>query len=262
MRLDLVLPQNGRGRSVYIDLPLHALRVTFMSAVVITGASQGIGQAIAEAFAKEPESDLALLARSTQRLGAVARRCSSYGARAAAYTCDVTDDDAVARVAARILATHGAPGVLVNNAGHFQPGAVLETTPEQFRRQLSINLTSAFTVTRAFLEAMISRGRGHIFFMGSVVSLKAYPGAAAYSAAKHGLLGLARVVREETKTAGIRVTSVLPGATLTPSWDGVSIPEERFMPAEDIALAIVQAHRLSGRSVVEEILLRPQEGDI
>ena len=233
-----------------------------MPTVVVTGASQGIGQAVAEAFAKEPEARLALVSRSQDKLDAVAARCRARGAEAGVFVCDVTDDAAVRDTAQAILTQWGAPDVLVNNAGLFQPGTVAETSPELFRRQVAVNLTSAFVVTQAFLKPMIERGRGHLFYMASVASIRAYEGGAAYCAAKHGLLGLARVVREETKPLGLRVTILLPGATLTPSWAGVDLPEERFMPPEDIARAIVDIYHLSDRTVVEELLLRPQLGDI
>jgi NAD(P)-dependent dehydrogenase (short-subunit alcohol dehydrogenase family) len=152
--------------------------------------------------------------------------------------------------------------VLVVNAGAFTPGSIFETTPASFRAQLDANLTSAFLTTHAFLTAMAARGSGHLFYLGSVASLRGYAGGAAYSAAKHGVLGLARVVREETKAHGLRVTTLLPGAARTPSWDGTDVPDERFMPAEDVAALAVAAWKLSGRSVVEEVLVRPQLGDL
>lgn len=233
-----------------------------MPTVVITGASQGIGRAIAEAFAQEPDARLALLARTTSKLEATAEHCRQHGAEAAVYPCDVTQEAAVQHSAYQILDAWGAPDVVVNNAGAFQPGAFRETTLDQFRAQVDANLTSAFLVTQAFLDAMLERGAGHFFFMGSVASIKAYPGGVAYCAAKHGLLGLARVVREEMKGEDIRVTTLLPGATYTPSWEGSELPEDRFMPPTDIAQTVVNAWHLSDRSVVEEILLRPQEGDV
>jgi NADP-dependent 3-hydroxy acid dehydrogenase YdfG len=109
---------------------------------------------------------------------------------------------------------------------------------------------------------MRARGAGHLFFMASVAALQAYPGNAGYCAAKHGVRGLARVVREETKDEGVRVTTIIPGATRTPTWDGVDLPDERFMPPDDIARAVVDAYHLSDRTVMEEMLLRPQEGDV
>ncbi len=233
-----------------------------MPLILITGASQGIGAAMAEAFAAEPDARLALLARNRKRLEAVAERCRRLGAETGVFPSDVTDDDAVRKTARAILDRWGAPDVLVNNAGRFEPGDALATTPEAFRAQVAVNLTSAFVVTHAFLPAMVARGSGHVFFLGSVASVKAYPGGLAYCAAKHGVLGLARAVREDTKDRGIRVTALLPGATLTPSWDGVDLPAERFMPAEDVARAAVDVYRLSDRSVVEELLIRPQLGDL
>ncbi|MDX1546354.1 MAG: SDR family oxidoreductase [Rhodothermales bacterium] len=233
-----------------------------METIVITGASQGIGRSVAEVFAAEPDVRLALLARSADRLEATAEACRAHGAEAAAYPCDVTDDAAVHETAQQILDAWGPPDVLVNNAGFFEPGGIAETPPASFRAQVAVNLTSAFVVTQAFLGPMLTRGRGHVFFLGSVASIRGYPSGAAYCAAKHGVLGLARALREETKDRGVRVTTLLPGATLTPSWEGVDLPEERFMPAEDIAHALLGAYRLSPRSVVEELLLRPQLGDV
>ncbi len=233
-----------------------------MSVIVVTGASQGIGRAIAEAFAREPEAHIALVARNQEKLAAVAKACEALGASASIFPCDVTDEAAVAGMAQGVLDTLGVPDVLINNAGVFQPGSLLETTLASFRQQIDVNLISAFSVTQQFLQSMLDRNSGAIFYMASVAALKAYPGGAAYCAAKHGLLGLARSVREETRDTGIRVTTLLPGATLTPSWDGVELPEERFMPAEDIAKAVRDVYHMSARTVVEEMVLRPQQGDI
>jgi NAD(P)-dependent dehydrogenase (short-subunit alcohol dehydrogenase family) len=233
-----------------------------MPIIVITGASQGIGKAASLAFAGEPGARLALLARNESRLNETAEACRSLGAEAEVFVCDVTDEAAVRRTAEAVLSMWGAPDVLFNNAGAFRPGGLLDFTPATFREQIEANLTSAFIVTHAFLPSMIEARRGTIFYMGSVASIQAYPGSLAYCAAKHGMLGLARVVREETKDKGIRVTTLLAGATYTPSWESAGLPEERFMPAEDIARTMVDLYRLSDRSVVEEILIRPQLGDI
>jgi NAD(P)-dependent dehydrogenase (short-subunit alcohol dehydrogenase family) len=230
--------------------------------ILITGASQGIGAAVARAFAGEPGARLALVARSEERLTEVAEACRADGAEAAVFACDVADDAAVSGMADAVRERFGVPDVVVNNAGLFEPGGLLDTEAAAFRRQVDVNLTSAFLVTRAFLPAMVERRSGDLFFMASVASIRGYPAGAAYCAAKHGLLGLARAVREETKSHGIRVISLLPGATFTPSWEGAGLPEERFMPADDIAAALLSTYRLSRRSVVEEILLRPQLGDV
>ena len=235
-----------------------------MPTVLITGASQGIGAAIAGAFAEAYGRDarLALVARSRDRLAGVAERAGAGGAEAVAFPCDVTDAEAVARTAADVARSLGVPDVVVNNAGTFVPGGVLEMSASDFREQVESNLTSAFLVTRAFLPAMVARGAGDVFFMGSVASIQGYPRGVAYGAAKHGLLGLARSLREEVRRHNIRVVTLLPGATYTASWAASGLPEARFMPAEDIARTVVEIHRLSARTVVEEVLMRPVGGDV
>ena len=232
--------------------------------VLITGASQGIGEAIALAFAADygRRARIALVARSTDKLVAVAERCRQRGATAQPFPCDVTDEQAVGEMADAVSEALSTPDVLVNNAGAFEPGTFLETSVEMFRRQLEVNAVSAFLVTRAVLPEMLERGSGRVLMMGSVASVQGYPSGAAYGAAKHALLGLARSLREETKGTGVGVTTLLPGATLTPSWDGVDLPADRLMPANDIARVVVELAGLSNRTVVEEVLIRPSEGDL
>lgn len=233
-----------------------------MPSILITGASQGIGQAIAEEFSTIKEARLILVARNKEKLNQVAERCRQHGAETLVAPCDVTKEEEVAAMSEQVKSKWGTPDVLINNAGLFQPGSLLEMDASSFKKQLDVNLTSAFLVTQAFLKGMVEREGGTIYYMASVASIRAYAGGAAYCAAKHGLLGLARCVREETKEKGIRVTTLLPGATFTPSWDGVDLPEERFMPAKDIARAVMDVYEMSDRTVVEEMILRPQLGDL
>lgn len=233
-----------------------------MPTILITGASQGIGEAIALAFSNEPGAQLVLVSRNEEKLNQVSRACQANGAKTLVLPCDVTDRESVFAMRDAVTEAWGVPDVVVNNAGLFRPGSLLDMDVDTFTEQVDVNLNSAFLVTKAFLQGMVDRGRGMLFYMASVASIRAYAGGAAYCAAKHGLLGLARCVREETRDKGIRVTTLLPGATFTPSWEGVELPEERFMPPEDIATSVLEIYRLSDRTVVEEIILRPQEGDI
>ena len=232
--------------------------------ILITGASQGIGAAIAITFAKEvPGCRLALVARSQKNLTAVALRCMKRGAGAAEiFPCDVSDAAAVETMAAAVAKRFGVLNVLINNAGVFRAAPLFETSVEDFDEIMATNLRSVFLVSRAFVPAMAQRGRGDVFNMSSIAGLNAYPNGAAYCAAKFGVTGLTKVMRMELKDKGVRVTAVHPGATFSPSWKGSGVAEERMMPAEDVARALVDVYRTSRRTVIEEIVLRPQLGDI
>jgi len=231
--------------------------------VLITGASQGIGAAIAKVFARELRGvRLALVARNEAKLAAVARACAKSGAAAEGFVCDVSDPNAVAAMAQAVGRRFGVVDVVINNAGAFRPAPFLETSLAQFEAMLTANLRSTFLVSQAFVPAMVRRGRGDVFNMSSIAGLQAYPGGAAYCAAKFGVTGLTKVMREELKSKGVRVTLVCPGATWTPSWQGSGVKPERIMPAGDVARVFLDIYRLSRRTVVEEIVLRPQEGDL
>jgi NADP-dependent 3-hydroxy acid dehydrogenase YdfG len=231
--------------------------------VLITGASQGIGAEIARTFAQAiPGVRLALVARQGAKLVAVARECTTLGAEARAFVGDVSVEADVARVAAEVHALWRRVDVLVNNAGSFQPGRLLETSAEAFDALIAANLRSVFLVTRAFAPAMVQHGAGDIFNMSSIAGLGPYPTSAGYCAAKFGVTGLSKVMRAEFRDRGVRVCTVYPGATLSPAWEGSGVPDERLMPAEDVARAFLDVYRLTRRTVVEEIVLRPQAGDL
>jgi NADP-dependent 3-hydroxy acid dehydrogenase YdfG len=231
--------------------------------VVITGASQGIGAAIARAFsAGIPGVKLALVARSSSNLALVAKDCVRLGASAGVFPCDVTDADAVVALEGAVTRRFGAVDVLVNNAGKYVGATFLATSVADFDHMLAANLRSLFLVTRAFAPAMVRRRRGDIFNMGSIAGLVAYPGSPAYTAAKFGVTGLSKALRAEFKDKGVRVCCVYPGATVSPSWKGSGVPTGRMMPAEDVASAFLALYRMSRRTVVEEIVLRPQRGDL
>jgi NADP-dependent 3-hydroxy acid dehydrogenase YdfG len=231
--------------------------------VLITGASQGIGAAIAKTFARGLRGvRLALVARNERNLRTVAAACTKLGATAAIFTCDVADDQSVTAMAKAVTRRFGAVDVLINNAGKFAGAALTEMSVADFDALLAANLRSVFLVSRAFVPAMIKRRRGDVFNMSSIAGLSAYPGGTAYSAAKFGVTGLSKVMRAELRPHGVRVCCVYPGATWSPSWSGSGVAAERIMPAEDVAQAFFDVYRLSRRTVVEEIVLRPQLGDV
>ncbi len=229
---------------------------------LVTGASQGIGAAIAERLAAEPKLRLALVARSLNKLEAVAERCRERGAEVRVYACDLRVEEEVQKMAQLVRDDLGTPDLLVNNAGHFVRADLLSMDHTEFQSVMDSNLTSAFLVTRYFIEPMRDRKSGTIFFMASVASLQAYPESGAYCVAKHALLGLSRAFRASTLGCGLRITALMPGATESPSWGAEEQSQNQMMPAADIAKAVVDIFKLSEQTVVEEIILRPIGGDI
>ncbi len=228
-----------------------------MSVVLVTGASRGIGRAIVERFAREHHHVIAC-ARGQQGLDAL----SAEVAGIECIPCDMRDGAAVDALARSVQERHGAVDLLVNNAGAFQPGSIADEADGVLEAMLQANLFGAYRLTRRLLPAMRARRSGMVLNVCSTASIAAYPNGGSYSIAKHALYGFTRNLREEMKPHGVRVVALLPGATHTDSWAGVALPPERFMPAQDVAEMAWAAWSLSPRSVVEDILLRPQLGDI
>jgi short-subunit dehydrogenase len=151
---------------------------------------------------------------------------------------------------------------LVNNVGIFLPGQIHNEPEGTFEMTMNLNVASIYHLTRGLIGDMMKQRNGHIFMMGSTASVTAYPNGGSYCISKFALLGMAKELREEMKPYGVKVTTLLPGATYTDSWAASGLPESRFMQAADVAEVIWSAYNLSAAAVVEEILLRPQLGDI
>src|SRR5690606_38960582 len=142
----------------------------------------------------------------------VAQACEKLGATADVFGCDVADEQSVTTMASAVSARFKRVDVLINNAGAFTPGPFAQTSVAEFDRMIAVNLRSAFLVTQAFLPWLLQRKAGEIFFMNSIAGLVAYPSAAGYCAAKFGVSGMARGLREETNAQGMRVCCVHRGA--------------------------------------------------
>ena len=231
--------------------------------IVITGATKGIGRAIAEKFAAGG-FDIAICSRTQADLGAFEKDFSEKypNVKVLTQAADMRKKEDVLAFAKTVNEQWGAVDVVVNNAGVFLPGAISKEEDGNLEMMIETNLYSAYHFTRALLPAMIEKKSGHIFNMCSIASLIAYPNGGSYSISKFALLGFSKVLREEMKEKGIKVTSIMPGATWSNSWAGVDLPESRLMQASDIALSVWSAWQMGPSAVVEDIVVRPQLGDL
>lgn len=230
--------------------------------IVITGASKGIGKAIAKAFAAEGHQ-LMLCSRGETALYQALQELQMEfpDARLKARPADLSNKESIRDWCNWVL-KEGTPDILVNNAGQFIPGSVYSEADGVLEEMLQQNLLSAYHTSRCFLPGMMERQSGHIFNICSIASLQAYPNGGAYGISKHAMLGFSRNLREEMKPFQIKVTAVMPGAAYTASWEGAGIDPNRIMEAADIAAMLLAASKLSARACVEDIVLRPQLGDL
>ena len=230
--------------------------------IVVTGGTRGIGRAVIEKFASQG-FDVATCARQKPALSQLQDDVEKkFGVKIYTQVADLSVKAQVKAFCVGVTTLQRPVDVLVNNAGFFIPGQLLSEDDDALEQMIHGNLYSAYHATRGLVPLIPRHAAAHIFNLCSIASFMAYPNGGSYAISKFALLGFSKCLREELKTEGIRVTAVMPGATRTESWDGTSLPDERFMRAEDVADAIYGAYALSGRSVVEEIIVRPQLGDL
>ena len=229
--------------------------------IVITGGSRGIGKAIAEKFNKAGNT-LLLCSRNINLLELAASELQQKNAASIKiFAADLSQTEEVLKFANFCL-EQGTPDILVNNAGLFISGKVHNEADGQLERMLNINLFSAYHLTRAVLPAMIKNRSGHIFNICSVASLQPYNEGGSYSISKYALKGFSENLRYELREKGIKVTAVYPGAVMTESWTGFDNSQNRIMEVSDIAEMIYTASKLSAQAVVENMVIRPQLGEL
>lgn len=231
--------------------------------VVITGASRGIGKAIAELYAQHGYQ-LWLIARNEGPLLATAEeiRTAYPNVKIEAGAFDLGKKASAQLCGEWIAAKADVVDVLVNNAGTFTPGNVSDEPDGALENMLDVNLFSAYHLTRSLLPKMIAARTGHIFTVCSIAGLQAYRGGGAYSISKFALLGFTKNLRQELMRHNIKVTAIIPGAIYTDSWKGSGVAEDRIMEPADIAALVYTTSRLSAAATVEELVIRPQLGDL
>ncbi len=214
---------------------------------VVTGATGGIGGAVARALLREGWT----VVGSGRDQDALARLADGG---VVPLTLEVTDAGSVESFAAAVLDGHGVPDLLVNNAGIGLFRRWEDTSPDDLERLLAVDLVGAARVDRAFLPAMVERGSGLLVHVASVAGLRGFPEQTAYCAAKHGLLGWSRALAFELDGTGVRVVDVCPPAIDTDFFARAGLPDfrerhpwVRALPPEDVAEAVLDAVRRPGR---------------
>jgi NAD(P)-dependent dehydrogenase (short-subunit alcohol dehydrogenase family) len=228
---------------------------------LVSGASRGIGRAVALAFAREG-ARVALLARGTAALERVAGAIEAGGGSALVVPGDAADERAASRAVEVALGRFGRLDCLVTAQGTGAFGPLETSRLAEWEAMLRGNLTATYLLCRAALPPMLAAGRGTIVAVVSLAAVRAIPGCAAYTASKAGVLGLVRALAAEVRGRGVRVTAVCPGAVDTPFWDDIPSPPDRsrMLRPEVVAEAALLAAAQPPEAFVEEIVLAPTPG--
>ena len=241
---------------LWLSLFLKNILLFRVMNAIVTGATKGIGRAIAVKLA-EAGYNIAVCARSNIDLAVLAGDLAYTGVKVFCWTADLSVKDEVYRFAAEVGTTFDKIDVLVNNAGVFIPGSVLNEEDKSFEEQLFLNLNAPYYLAKYFGKMMSEQQYGHIFSICSVSSKEIKENGGSYGVTKSALLSLNNVLRQELSRYNVKVTAILPGETLTPSWEGTAIPADSFVKPEDIADALYTILNLSSGVNVEEIILKP-----
>ncbi len=230
---------------------------------IITGGTKGIGKAIGQLFL-EKGVDIAINSRSQVDLEAVQSEFKgSFPEREILIKqTDVSKPEEVKAFGEFVKSHWDKIDILINNAGVYVMGQLLDEDEDVMVGQINTNLYSAVHMTRSILPVMLPQNAGTIINMCSIASLMSYPNSGSYTVSKFALHGYTKVLRDELKEKGIRVVAVMPGATWSAAWGDIDLPKDRLMAARDIALVCWNAVELSPSAVIEDIVIRPQLGDL
>ncbi|HTN20875.1 MAG TPA: SDR family oxidoreductase [Pelobium sp.] len=231
--------------------------------ILITGATKGIGKAVAVEMAKNNHS-LALCARNQKELDLLKEELLAINPKIEVLTAktDCSIKQEVATFADKAIAQFKIIDVLVNNVGVFSPSPILQESVDMLDFHFNVNVVAPYILYKKLAPLMIKLNTGHIFNICSVASLQTIVGAGSYCVTKAALLSLNNIMREETKPSGVKVTAIMPGSTLTSSWNGTTISSDKFVQPDDVAKSILHIMQLSKGANVDQLMITPQSGQI
>ncbi|OOQ57487.1 SDR family oxidoreductase [Mucilaginibacter pedocola] len=234
-----------------------------MTNALITGATKGMGRAVAIAFAKQG-INLSICSRNEQDLLDFKAEILSIAPQIQVYTlvADVSKRDDVKKFAEFTDKNMGFVDILVNNVGMYKHSFILDDSEDSFQKQVDTNLIPAYELYRFFGKRMVSVGKGHIFNICSIAAINPVVEAGVYTVTKYALLGLNKVMKLEMQPHGVKVTAIIPGSTLTDSWAGMQVDKDRMVLAEDIAAAIITIYNMSTGANVDELIVTPKFGQV
>lgn len=223
---------------------------------IITGASKGIGRAIAFKLAYEGYS-LALCARTLADLNLLKMELEVYKTEILVFQVDCSIKAEIMEFIKQVDQHWGGVEVLINNVGYYKSNLILEEDDLDFEYHLAVNLLAPYYLSKHYGNLMKKKGSGHIFNIISISAIEQTVNYGSYGVTKAGLLSLNNVINKELAEFGVKVTAILPGPTLTHSWAGTNIPSDRFLDPKDIAENLYQVLKLGSNTQVDEIIIKP-----
>jgi len=230
--------------------------------LVITGGTKGIGRAIIFYFA-ENGFDITTCSRNLSDIEKLDLELKDLNKEISfrGYQNDLSQKDQCKAFIQKVIDSHREVNVLINNAGSFIPGEIHLEPDEHLDLMLRTNLNSAYFISKGLI-GLLKKSKGHLLNICSIASILPYTSGGSYCISKFALYGMNKILREEMKPFGVKVTAVLPGATFSSSWERSGVPESRLADPADIAKAIYMCSTVSDRTVIEDLVIRPQEGDL
>jgi short-subunit dehydrogenase len=234
-----------------------------MKNALITGATKGMGRAIAFAFAKQG-LNLAICSRNIKDLEQIKAELQSINQQISIVTvqADASKKDQLLNFAQKAEAELGQIHVIVNNVGIYQPTSIMDDAEDTFDLLMNANLRPAYELYRYFGKKLAAAKDGHIFNICSIAAITPVIEAGTYTVTKAATLSLSNIMRLEMQQYGVKVTSVIPGSTLTSSWDGMQVDANKMVLPDDIASAVIAIYNMSAGANVNEITITPVFGQI